>query len=183
MVRSAVSAASFTGAALRAPYDAPAPAPARSLLRRRRMRSSARAGPLTATTCNSSVDLPTPGSPPTKMAEPGTTPPPHTRSNSSMPVIKPIRRRCLDVKGLELQPGAGAGRFGWSQRARRTRTRNLLDERIPSMTGRTLARPFGVDRAAGLTNVKCAVAGHDFLETLGRGSNWVLDLCAESAPM
>src|SRR5262245_52512330 len=33
-----------------------------------------------------SVDLPTPGSPPSRTSAPGTTPPPRTRSNSSMPV-------------------------------------------------------------------------------------------------
>src|SRR5689334_8553491 len=32
------------------------------------------------------VDLPMPGSPPTSKAEPGTNPPPVTRSNSAMPV-------------------------------------------------------------------------------------------------
>src|SRR5690242_14515471 len=32
------------------------------------------------------VDLPMPGSPPTNSAEPGTKPPPVTRSNSAMPV-------------------------------------------------------------------------------------------------
>src|SRR5580704_16655357 len=32
------------------------------------------------------VDLPMPGSPPTRRAEPGTSPPPVTRSNSAMPV-------------------------------------------------------------------------------------------------
>jgi len=32
------------------------------------------------------VDLPMPGSPPSRMSDPGTTPPPSTRSNSSMPV-------------------------------------------------------------------------------------------------
>src|SRR6185295_777234 len=32
------------------------------------------------------VDLPMPGSPPTNRAEPGTSPPPVTRSNSPMPV-------------------------------------------------------------------------------------------------
>ena len=33
-------------------------------------------------TCNISVDLPTPGSPPTKITDPGTIPPPKTLSNS-----------------------------------------------------------------------------------------------------
>ena len=36
--------------------------------------------------CSSTVDLPMPGSPQTKIAAPGTIPPPSTRSNSSIPV-------------------------------------------------------------------------------------------------
>ena len=36
--------------------------------------------------CNRSVDLPMPGSPPTKTTEPGMMPPPKTRSNSEMPI-------------------------------------------------------------------------------------------------
>src|SRR4051812_25184351 len=39
-----------------------------------------------AAACNSKVDLPMPGSPPISTSDPGTTPPPSTRSNSSMPV-------------------------------------------------------------------------------------------------
>jgi hypothetical protein len=35
--------------------------------------------------CKSSVDLPMPGSPPTKMSAPCTKPPPSTRSSSAMP--------------------------------------------------------------------------------------------------
>src|SRR5438128_547678 len=35
-----------------------------------------------------SVDLPTPGSPPTRSAEPGTNPPPQTRSNSAIWVAR-----------------------------------------------------------------------------------------------
>ena len=35
-----------------------------------------------AVTCISKVDFPIPGSPPTKIADPGTNPPPVTRSNS-----------------------------------------------------------------------------------------------------
>ena len=38
-----------------------------------------------AVACNSSVDLPMPGSPPTKMADAATNPPPKTRSSSAMP--------------------------------------------------------------------------------------------------
>ncbi len=38
-------------------------------------------------TCRSSVDFPIPGSPPTRIKEPGIIPPPSTRSSSSMPVV------------------------------------------------------------------------------------------------
>ena len=36
--------------------------------------------------CNRIVDLPTPGSPPSNVTDPGTRPPPSTRSNSAIPV-------------------------------------------------------------------------------------------------
>src|SRR5690348_2244131 len=39
-------------------------------------------------TWSSTVDLPMPGSPPTSSAEPGTRPPPQTRSNSAMPLSR-----------------------------------------------------------------------------------------------
>ncbi|CAB4993610.1 unannotated protein [freshwater metagenome] len=39
-----------------------------------------------AATARSSVDLPTPGSPATRIAAPGTKPPPSTRSSSETPV-------------------------------------------------------------------------------------------------
>src|ERR1700742_3196822 len=45
-------------------------------------------------TLSSSVDLPTPGSPASSITEPGTTPPPSTRSSSSTPVGK-----CRAVRG------------------------------------------------------------------------------------
>src|SRR6267143_4149734 len=38
--------------------------------------------------CISSVDLPIPGSPPTRITEPGTMPPPRTKSNSASPVFQ-----------------------------------------------------------------------------------------------
>ncbi len=40
-----------------------------------------------ASACNSRVDLPMPGSPPTSTTAPSTSPPPSTRSNSPMPVL------------------------------------------------------------------------------------------------
>src|SRR5205807_4018521 len=39
-------------------------------------------------TCIRSVDLPTPGSPPTRITEPGTMPPPSTRSHSCNGVVR-----------------------------------------------------------------------------------------------
>jgi hypothetical protein len=43
---------------------------------------------MAAQTCSSSVDLPMPGSPPIRMAEPRTSPPPVTWSNSAMPLLR-----------------------------------------------------------------------------------------------
>ena len=40
-----------------------------------------------AAACRSSVDLPIPGSPPTKSAEAGTSPPPKARSSSTIPLL------------------------------------------------------------------------------------------------
>src|SRR5262245_2983202 len=41
-----------------------------------------------AAACSNNVDLPMPGSPPTSTSEPGTMPPPRTKSNSSRPVCQ-----------------------------------------------------------------------------------------------
>ena len=46
-----------------------------------------------AAACSSSVDLPMPGSPPSSTSDPGTTPPPSTRSNSPMPVERRVLSR------------------------------------------------------------------------------------------
>ena len=51
--------------------------------------------PSAAATSSTNVDLPTPGSPATRVTEPATMPPPSTRSNSSMPVA----RRCPPAAG------------------------------------------------------------------------------------
>src|SRR6266566_9069974 len=45
--------------------------------------------------CISSVDLPIPGSPPTSVTEPGTIPPPRTKSNSARPVRQRSSGVCL----------------------------------------------------------------------------------------
>ena len=57
-----------------------------------------------AETCSSSVDLPMPGSPPMSTSEPGTMPPPSTRSNSSMP----LRARSSAVSSICVSVLAGA---------------------------------------------------------------------------
>src|SRR5438045_3990325 len=44
-----------------------------------------------AAACMSSVDLPIPGSPPTRTTDPGTMPPPRTKSNSARPVFQRSR--------------------------------------------------------------------------------------------
>ena len=43
------------------------------------------------------VDLPIPGAPPISTSDPGTSPPPSTRSNSPIPVAEPLHPRCLDL--------------------------------------------------------------------------------------
>src|SRR6267378_4092107 len=45
--------------------------------------------------CISSVDLPIPGSPPTSTTEPGTMPPPSTKSNSARPVFQRASADCF----------------------------------------------------------------------------------------
>src|SRR5712675_1967817 len=72
------------------------------------MRWPARAIMLVA--CVSSVDLPMPGSPPTKSTEPRTNPPPVTRSSSTMPEdsrgaswLLPVSDSSLNVRPLRLE--------------------------------------------------------------------------------
>src|SRR5260221_504780 len=49
--------------------------------------------------CISSVDLPIPGSPPTRVTEPGTIPPPRTKSNSARPVRQRSNEWVLNWEG------------------------------------------------------------------------------------
>src|SRR5882762_9871630 len=59
-----------------------------------------------AATCISRVDFPIPGSPPTSVTEPGTMPPPKTKSNSSRPVF---HRSKLSDGTLDSWTGLGPG--------------------------------------------------------------------------
>src|SRR6266545_1292706 len=59
-----------------------------------------------AATCISSVDFPIPGSPPTSVTDPGTMPPPRTKSNSASPVFQ---RSMLSDGTWESWTGLGPG--------------------------------------------------------------------------
>src|SRR5919108_4805490 len=61
--------------------------------------------------CMSSVDLPMPGSPPTSVTEPGTMPPPRTKSNSANPVRQRLR---LSVGMLDSWTGTAVVPFQFS---------------------------------------------------------------------
>ena len=79
--------------------------------------NAVRAAPIAAIACSRSVDLPMPGSPPSRITPPGTTPPPSTRSNSSTPVGKRgvcvastlASRRTVPVLPATVWKRAGAG--------------------------------------------------------------------------
>ncbi len=61
------------------------------------------------TTSSSSVDLPTPGSPASRLTDPGTTPPPSTRSSSLTPVGKwRVRSGSIELIGTAGEDGTTA---------------------------------------------------------------------------
>ena len=118
------------------------------LPRPRYRQPTCRHGPACAAACRSNVDLPIPGSPPTSRAEPGTKPPPHTRSSS----VSPVRRRVRVFRGAvergeghclaaAARDSLGNGRFG-----------RFLDNRVPLVAGITPPRPFAVHGTAGLAD-------------------------------
>ena len=75
--------------------------------------ASTTSGPVAATeesTWKSSVDLPMPGGPNSRVTEPATTPPPRTRSSSPTPVASGACALRRDV-------GQGHGRLGATRRA------------------------------------------------------------------
>ena len=77
------------------------PTPRRSRAARDARRSTA------ARTHRSSVDLPTPGSPPTRTSDAGTSPPPSTRSSSGTPVAIRFALLGRDVDESHRRPGRG----------------------------------------------------------------------------
>ena len=112
-----------------------------------------------AAACSSSVDLPMPGSPPTRMADAGTRPPPSTRSSSAMPGEGARQRRL--------------GRSARSPRAiRRPRPAPRVRPagpsarpasstmRVPGAAGVAAAGPFRVGGAAGGADEGGAAGAH-----------------------
>ena len=104
-----------------------------------------------------------PGSPPISVAEPGTKPPPATRSSSPMPVTM----RCT-ASTRPRGPSSGNGRptrpaprHGAADAERR----GLLDDRVPLAAGLALALPALRDGAAILADVGGAGAGHQARRT------------------
>ena len=130
MSRRLVSVASCSGASAEAE---PAGAHARSAPPPPRRRCRSAAAPdcaKAAAACSSSVDLPMPGSPPTRIAEAGTRPPPSTRSSSAMP----LRLRGSGGSSAARSPRAmrrpragpsvrAGGAFGEARLPRRSRSR------------------------------------------------------------
>jgi hypothetical protein len=68
-----------------------------------------------AAACSISVDLPMPGSPPIKVTDPNTSPPPSTRSSSAEPVaIRGCSARASAAREVdESERMRGAPGFGW----------------------------------------------------------------------
>ena len=102
-------------------------------------------------TCSTRVDLPMPGSPPIRMAEPATMPPPQTRSNSSLP----LRQRgsstvaaARSVKAMA-RPAAAVGAAEGLRRG----LDDLFDQRVPLAAGFATSRPARKAGAAVLADV------------------------------
>ena len=90
-----------------------------------------------------------PGEPPSSTSEPGTRPPPSTRSSSPMPVCSRATCGACDV-GAAARARAARGRAAAPPRAcRRAAGARLLDERVPLAAARALPDPRGVSCAAG----------------------------------
>ena len=133
-------------------------APARSIPRPRRRRRARRDRATAAQAWISSVDLPMPGSPPIRVAEPGTKPPPATRSSSPMPVTTrgsgfDAPDRSSSGKG---RPARAAPRGGAADAERR----GFLDDGVPLAAGLAFSLPALRDRAAVLADIRRAQPRH-----------------------
>ncbi len=112
----------------------------------------------------SSVDLPIPGSPPSRITEPRTKPPPVTRSNSAMPdavrgasLLSPCRPSSGNTRPFAREGRVAAGpTIGFA-------APGFLDDRVPAAAGLALALPAVVDRAAALADEVRLTLGHQEL--------------------
>ena len=110
-----------------------------------------------AAACNSSVDLPIPGSPPTRIAQPGTSPPPSTRSNSAMPGGFAHRQRAGLVERDEFDPPTAAREIVFLRENGRGR---VLDKRVPFRAIGALPLPAVRNAATGLADIAAFGFGH-----------------------
>ena len=83
-----------------------------------------------------------PGSPPIRVAEPATRPPPSARSNSAMPVASRSRQRHLGVEPDQLDPPAAAAQIVPRREGRHHPVR-ILDQAVPLAAVGALARSSG----------------------------------------
>ncbi len=121
----------------------PQPDLAGRLLTRQVQRPAARSAAQRWATSSSSVDLPTPGSPASRVTEPGTRPPPSTRSSSLMPVWKwRVAPGSMELIGTAGEVGATARRAG--RGPERGEHRDLVD-RAPGAAVGAAAHPLGGD--------------------------------------
>ena len=95
-----------------------------------------------------SVDLPIPGEPPSSTSEPGTRPPPSTRSSSAMPVAKPRRPRGAETSRRATGLPAAAPAAAAARRAAALRRLGLrrLDQRVPLAAAGAAPRPGAAPR-------------------------------------
>ncbi len=142
-------------------------------------RAAARAAAGAPSTMLVSVDLPIPGEPPSSTSEPGTSPPPSTRSSSPMPgrharhgarADLSQRRACA---ARARAAGAAARRAPAAARRARPAARSahaLLDEGVPRLAAGALPVPLGgLRRRTGSRRGRWCAASRAEATRAGRG--------------
>ena len=110
-----------------------------------------------AATWSRSVDLPMPGSPPTRTTDPATSPPPSTRSNSPIPTGR--RTSASPSSAWDRATGTAPPTIAVGTLARLVAD-DGLDERVPLAARPALALPAGNGGATGLADESTLDAGH-----------------------
>ena len=113
--------------------------------------------PSPAATWSRSVDLPIPGSPPSRTTEPATSPPPSTRSSSPMPTGR--RTASAGVRGVGERDGDGPTDHRDGTPARLV-AHDGLHEGVPLAARAALALPTRDGRTTGLADESTLDAGH-----------------------